>query len=206
MIIAALLAFALQSVPTNVPGAEACRIIRTIAAHEQQQHPDRTIIRDTHFRGQNNPIDIGDFLLGRHTHCVGRCNLRAIIAWHEAFQAAPLGQVMEAWNALGRGADYTDCEVYEGEDWSDALVLNNHLERETQRRQMLVELGAAEGDLPEADEPIIISISRPAFDFERETALFLRNCHMVFYKRDEGGAWRTLAESQMDLCDTAEPD
>jgi hypothetical protein len=196
MIIAALLAFALQSVPTNVPGAEACRIIRTIAAHEQQQHPDRTIIRDTHFRGQNNPIDIGDFLLGRHTNF----RLSRSLDWHEAFQAAPLGQVMEAWNALGRGGDYTDCEVYEGEDWSDALVLNNHLERETQRRQMLVELGAAEGDLPEADEPIIISISQPAFDFERETALFMRNCHMEFYRRDEDGAWRPLAVSHLDLC------
>jgi len=196
MISAALFAFALQSVPTNVPGAEACRIIRTIAADEQRRNPGQIVIRDTHFRGQENPIEIADFMLGRHSNI----RLNRSLAWHETFQAAPLGQVLQAWASLRGSASYTDCEVYEGEGWSDALVLNNHLERDSQRRQMLVELGAAEGDLSETDEPIIISISRPAFDFERQTALFMRNCHMVFYRRDEDGAWRSLAESVMDLC------
>jgi len=200
MIAAALLAIAFQSVPSNIPGAEACRIIRTIAADEQRRHPDQNVIRDTHFRGQEHPLEIAGFVLGRHTSCVGRCNLRAIIAWHESFQAAPLDQVLQAWTSLGRPASYTDCEVYDGEQWADIETVADLRDSERQRRLMLVELGGAEGGLSEADEPITISISRPAFDFERETALFMRNCHMVFYRRDENGTWRPLAESQLDLC------
>jgi hypothetical protein len=130
--------------------------------------------------------------------------LPAITAWHESFQAAPLDQVLQAWTSLGTSDSYTDCEVYNAEQWADIEAVAELRDSERQRRQMLVDLGGAEGGLSEADEPITVSISRPAFDFKRQTALFMRNCHMVFYRRDENGAWRPLAESELNLCELAE--
>jgi hypothetical protein len=63
MITAALLALVLQSVPTNIPGGEACRLIRTIAAEEERQHPDKNVVRDTHFRGKTVGLKSPTFCL-----------------------------------------------------------------------------------------------------------------------------------------------
>ncbi|MEE2527273.1 hypothetical protein V0U79_12980 [Hyphobacterium sp. HN65] len=194
MITALLVSLALQSVATDAREVETCRLIRTILTEVEQQNPGRDIVIDTHFRGASIEIDLDEFVFGRHTRCVGRCDLRAIIAWHEAFNAAPIHQIRDAFGSIVEAGSEIECERRDGEQWSDA-------ERTIARYDMVMELADMDNHAVVTDPPIIISISPPAFDFDRQTALFMESCRLVFYSRNDDGAWQPLARSIMPLCE-----